>query len=318
MSQPLVSVVLCCHNRREYLPATLETVFAQNYPNIELIVMDDGSTDGTDELMASYADRLSYHRQECQGIAVARTNASRIATGEYIAYQDDDDLMPPDRIVSLMAALKTFPEAIFATGDFALIDKDGNLTGHRWLPGALEETEAPVLLADGQEAVLWPRVPAVPHCTLFRREYGEQIGWFDHEFKYACSDADFLARLGELGPATYVREVVSFYRRGHSALWSDDVRTSCSRVQLWEKHIARVRERHPVLHRQLQQRMLGVLLKLERYRLDAGGEPHQSGFDLGDYINRGLVTLDKWQRLNFELRARIKLPLKKLLQQAAA
>jgi hypothetical protein len=153
---------------------------------------------------------------------------------------------------------------------------------------------------------------------LFQRKYGEQIDWFDHEFKYACSDADFLARLGELGPATYVREVVSFYRRGHAALWADDVRTSCSRVQLWEKHIERVRARHPALRRQLQQRMLGVLLKLERYRQDALGKPLHSGFDLDDYIHRGLLTLNGWQRLNFELRARIKLPLKKLLEQAPA
>ena len=312
MTSSLVSIVLCCHNRREYLRETLESVFAQDYQPVEIIVMDDGSTDGTDDMMAGYGDRVRYYRQEAQGIAVARTKASQLARGEYIAYQDDDDLMPADRIPVLLEALKSVPGAAFATGDFALIDAESAFTGHRWLPGALDETGPGRTIDDGQEAVLWPHVPAVPHTTLFRRELGERIGWFDHDFRYACSDADFLARLGTLGPVVYVRKVVSYYRRGHAAIWADDVRTSCSRIQLWEKHIRLIGDDKPDLTARLQERIRATAVNLERAR--RRGDTGQGEFDLDGWIARALALLTRKQRLQFDFQARIKLPLRQLVK----
>ncbi len=174
-----------------------------------------------------------------------------------------------------------------------------------------------MLLDDGRAAVLWPRVPAVPHTTLFRRELGEQIGWFDPEFRYACSDADFLARLGELGPIAYVREVVSWYRRGHGALWADDIRTSCSRIQLWEKHLARIGGRDPALTARLHERLLGAALVLERHRQSTNGAP-TGDLDVAGFIGRALSLLPVRQRLSYELRARVKIPLRRLLIGAPA
>lgn len=316
MSSPLVSIVICCHNRREYLGLTLDSVFAQNYRPVEVIVMDDGSTDGTDEFMATYGKGVRYYRQHAQGIAAARTAASRLARGEYIAYQDDDDIMPPDRIVTLLHALQAFPQASFATGDFALIDAQGTLTGHRWMPGPLDLQEPPVLLEDGQNAVLWPRIPAVPHTTLFRRELGERVGWFDLDFKYACSDADFLARLGRLGPVAYVREVVSHYRRGHAALWADNVRTGCSRVQLWEKHLDLIGNDNPALTTRLQERMLGIVVQLHAHL--AAGDRDATTFDVESYIARGLAKLSATRRIRYQLQTRLKAPLKRSLRAAGA
>lgn len=91
--------------------------------------------------MKSYGDRIRYFWQENQGIAATRTAACRLARGEFIAFQDDDDLMPPDRIVHLYKGLRKYPSAVFATGDYAIIDAEGNLTGKRWLPGSLEDRE---------------------------------------------------------------------------------------------------------------------------------------------------------------------------------
>lgn len=262
MDNPLVSIIVCCHNRRLYLEQTMQSVFAQTYRPVEIIVMDDGSTDGTTELLNSYGDRIRLYRQEQQGIAVARTNASRVAQGELIAYQDDDDLMPPERIERLYRALAQFPQAVFATGDYATIDAEGKLTGQRWLPGKLDERAAPVLIEDGRAAILWPRVPAVPHTTLIKTAHGAQVGWFDHEFRYACSDADFLARLAQRGPVVYLREVVSYYRRGHAAIWNDDLRANVSRLQLWEKHLRLTGPEQRALRRRLRTRMSQSLRRI--------------------------------------------------------
>ena len=315
MGNPLVSIVLCCHNRRDYLEQTLASVFKQNYEPVEIIVMDDGSTDGTREMLARYADRLTYYYQESQGIAAARGRASELANGELIAYQDDDDLMPENRIVHLYQALTAFPEAIFATGDFALIDSEGKLTGHRWMPGNLDDVGEPRLIADGQEAVLWPKVPAVPHTTLFRRDYGEAVGWFDLDFKYACSDADFLARLGQLGPIVYLPEVVSYYRRGHAAIWHDTIRTSVSQVQLWTKHLSLIGDSKPQLRQRLLQRLVPVLARLADHR---ARHPDQNDFDIDHYLALGVASLGIQERLRFQFQVSVKSPLKRLIRSNVA
>jgi len=307
---PLVSIVLCCHNRRDYLRATLESVLAQDYSPVELIVMDDGSTDGSGQVVKDVAPDARYFFQESQGIAVARSKASALATGEYIAYQDDDDLMPAGRITTLMRALTENPQAVLATGDYELIDADSRLVGHRWLPleGAAEGSVE--VIDDGQLAILWPKVPAVPHTTLFRKADGDRVGWFDHSFRYACSDADFLARLGQLGPVVYVREIVSLYRRGHAQIWADDVRSSISRVQLWTKHLDLIGDARPEFRDQVQSRLLPVLIRLDLHARKGNVASHY-GWDGWRAI--GLAHLSFRQRLRYWWRTGLVNPLKVLL-----
>jgi glycosyltransferase involved in cell wall biosynthesis len=289
----------------------MEAVFAQSYSPVEIIVMDDGSTDGTDELMAGYGDRVRYYWQASQGVAVARTRASELAQGELIAYQDDDDLMPKDRISSLYGALDQYPDAVLATGDYALIDQDGALTGRRWLPGPLDERGETKLLDDGHEAILWPKVPAVPHTTLFRKRDGERVGWFDQDFRYACSDADFLARLGALGPIAYVRQVVSYYRRGHSAIWRNELKAGYSRLQLWTKHMPGSGDSSNILRDRLRQRIAMTLALIARQeswgrRLD---DPEMEIFR-----HRAMKMLGSKARIRYEFFRNVKLPIRNAIR----
>jgi len=299
---PLVSIVLCCHNRRDYLRTTLESVLAQDYAPIELIVMDDGSTDGSGQLVKELAPNARYFFQESQGIAVARTNASELAKGEYIAYQDDDDLMPASRITTLIRALQENPEAVLATGDYELIDADSKIVGHRWLPLEDSEEGAVEVIADGQLAILWPKVPAVPHTTLFRKSDGKRIGWFDHDFRYACSDADFLARLGTLGPVVYVREIVSLYRRGHAQIWADDVRSSISRIQLWIKHLDAMNDSRAELRDRVRSRLLPVLIRLDLHSRKGNIESH---YAWDEWRGQGLARLDTRRQFSYLWRTKV-------------
>lgn len=311
MKYPLVSIVICCHNRVDLLPATMVSVFAQEYRPVEIVVVDDGSTDGTHKLMASYGDKVRYFWQENQGIAATRTAACRLARGEFIAFQDDDDLMPPDRIVHLYEGLRQYPSAVFATGDYALIDAEGNLTGKRWLPGSLEDREKPVLIDDAYTAVLWPKVPAVPHTTLFRKSDGDRIGWFDIRFTYACSDADFFARLSKLGPIVYVKEVISYYRRGHTAIWSNELLATYSRLQLFEKHITSMDAKNKKLRRRLQDRIRMALIKIAFYK-SIGIKVDDS--ILKDYINRGFSLLGLKDRLTYRWHTWVKYPIRRIVR----
>ncbi len=200
MNKPLISIVVCCYNRRHLLGQTMESIFAQDYKPVEILVVDDGSTDNTHELIESYGDKVRYYHHVNKGIAATRTIACELAKGEYIAFQDDDDLMPPNRITKLYEALSQYPTAVLVLGDCAYIDKNGNLTGEKSHFNICDEIkdliDKPLLIEDGYNAIMWPKVSPLPHTTLFRKADANKIGGFDTRF-YACSDSDFFARLGK-------------------------------------------------------------------------------------------------------------------------
>ena len=131
MNDPLISIVICTYNRAHFLPLALESVFAQSYQAIEVIVVDDGSTDNTSSLMKRYEGKVHYSRQNNQGVAVARNTGLHLAQGEFIAFHDDDDLMAVNRISCLYEAMLQFPSAVLSFGDKGLLDKDGHPTGNK-------------------------------------------------------------------------------------------------------------------------------------------------------------------------------------------
>jgi hypothetical protein len=107
---PLVSIILTTYNARDYLPATLASVLAQSYPHFELLVVDDGSTDGSEEVYAAVAARDSRVRpfhQANQGPSAGRNLGLREARGELIGFLDSDDLLHPDFLRRLVDALTT-------------------------------------------------------------------------------------------------------------------------------------------------------------------------------------------------------------------
>lgn len=150
----------------------------------------------------------------------------------------------------------------------------------------------------------------MPHTTLVRKKHGEQITWFDPEFGYACSDADFLARLGQLGPVVYLREIVSYYHRGHQALWSDDLKTAVSRFQLWDKHLRLLGDDKKDLRVRLQTHIKMALEKIAMYT--------SRGFSLNDpsyenFIERGLAHLGRKDRFLYNCFANVSLPVKNFM-----
>jgi len=317
VTSPLVSILICTHNRAELIRQTLASVLAQPYAPVELIVVDDGSTDATPDVLAEFADRLKYHRiTENRGIAHARNVACRLARGDLIAFQDDDDLMPSQRIVALTNALRRIPEAVFAVGDMAVIDQHNKLTGGRWLPERRDQPRTPRLIEDAHRAVLWPTLPVAPHTTLFRRSDGECIGWFDAAFSHAAEDKDFFARLARLGPVAYVPEVVSLVRRGHASLTRNSARTEYFALKLYDKHLrelARDGQRGSALYRRLQWRM-GV--SLERIELHRARGVELPDFIPNDYAAQWLPRIRWIDRTRYRWRVGIREPLRRLARDA--
>src|SRR5262245_33236726 len=131
MRQPLVSVVIPTHNRAYGLAETIDSVLGQTYPNIEVVLIDDGSTDGTDTLIQERygADaRVRYVRQDKSGTNIARNHGLRLAKGELVALLDSDDIFLPWKIEMEVACLDALPEAGMIWTDMDALDPEGRVT----------------------------------------------------------------------------------------------------------------------------------------------------------------------------------------------
>jgi len=126
---PTVSVVITAYNQERYLGRAIESVFAQDYPTdaFEVIVVDDGSTDGTAAVAASYGDRIRYVHQPNGGHLAAYDRGIGETTGEYIALLDGDDEWLPHKVSAQVALLEARPEVGLVHGDMRLVDAAGRV-----------------------------------------------------------------------------------------------------------------------------------------------------------------------------------------------
>jgi len=122
-----VSVIIPTYNRAKLLPSSIESVLEQTYPHIEIIVVNDGSSDNTDEVIKPYLDRVIYIKRENGGCAVAKNTGVQAVSGDYITIIDDDDSMLPQRIERLVEKFNENPRyGLCATSSY-LIDENGNV-----------------------------------------------------------------------------------------------------------------------------------------------------------------------------------------------
>ena len=196
---PLVSIVTPSYNQAEFLAATLDSILAQDYPSIEYIVIDDGSTDSTPDVLNSYTGRVNWERHANAGQSRTLNKAWASARGEYLGYLSSDDLLLPHAISTLVSALQTQPDALVAYCDFDLIDGKGRRTG---LVRAPDYDYRRMV-----EELICPPGPG----ALFRRSLFDQIGgWNEHLRK--IPDFEYWLRAGRIGRFVRVPEVLAQYR----------------------------------------------------------------------------------------------------------
>jgi glycosyltransferase involved in cell wall biosynthesis len=199
MSPPLVTVIIGAYNAERYLGEAIESVLAQTYPDVELIVVDDGSTDRTGEIAESYGDRVRCIRQANGGMAASRNRAIPEARGDYLAFLDADDRFPPDKLASQLAVFEAGPELDVVYGhvtEFLSPDLDA---------------EARALLRAPEHDVPWP----TPNLMLVKRESFLRVGLFSTDLKVGIG-VDWHARANELGLRSAVPPILALERRLHA------------------------------------------------------------------------------------------------------
>lgn len=197
--QPLVSIVTPAYNQADYLVATIESVLAQVYPNIEYIVINDGSVDNTEDILRSYGSRLKWATQKNSGQAAALNNGWGMSSGKYVGYLSSDDILYPEAIDSLVAVLEGSPEIGVAYFDFDII----NQRGIRVKTVRTEEYDKDRLVKD---LVCQPGVGA-----LFRKDLFCTVGGWSTALRQV-PDFEFWLRMADYTSFKRVGEVLGAYR----------------------------------------------------------------------------------------------------------
>ena len=167
---PRVSVIIPVYNGGRFLGEAIASVLAQTYGDWELIVVDDGSTEDVEPVIAPYGSRLRYVRQENQGVAVARNRGLELARGEFITFLDQDDWFEPDKLAVQVAALQESPHLGMVHSGWFVVDAEG-----RRLSTVNPREGIPEL--DLAAWLLWK--PVFLGAMLFRRSGLEMVGGFD-------------------------------------------------------------------------------------------------------------------------------------------
>jgi glycosyltransferase involved in cell wall biosynthesis len=182
---PLVSVVMPVFDGERYLPDAIEGVLAQDHRPLELIVVDNASSDSSAAIAESYEDVRTIRRERNGGPSGARNSGIQAARGELVALHDADDVSPPGRLGAQVAYLAEHPSAGCVIGREEIVLEPG-ATMPRWLQG-------PRIAAPGVAA----EAPTYPVMTaMVRREVLDRVGGFDESLGYG-DDLDWMMRLHE-------------------------------------------------------------------------------------------------------------------------
>ncbi len=210
---PTVSVVIPCYNAAPFLRETLDSALAQTHPPLEVLVIDDGSTDDSVAIAKSYGDLVRVLRQANAGAGAARAAGILAAKGDYILFNDADDRPPPWKLKFLRDGLLKYPQCLMAGGATATLDR---------CPGEPGEL--------GGEAVDWEVIDA-PYLTMLHncRPFADAMNLIVRReaavrtvsrrpFPRLANDYDLQLRIAALGPAARTRHVTSYYQPGSGGL----------------------------------------------------------------------------------------------------
>jgi glycosyltransferase involved in cell wall biosynthesis len=222
-SLPRITVVTPSFNQEQFLERTILSVINQDYPNLEYIIVDGGSTDGSVELIKKYEKYLTYWVSERDdGQSQAINKGLKRATGDWLAWQNSDDIFYPGAFHSLANAIRVNRQSSLIIGNMNLIDEQDHVINDlKYVKPTYQS-----LLAEG--------MVLTNQAAFWRRSLHDKIGYLDEELHYGF-DFEWFLRVLQIGKAAHVNKTWGGLRM-HS-------QTKTSRYQiLFDKEYAKIRE----------------------------------------------------------------------------
>jgi glycosyltransferase involved in cell wall biosynthesis len=231
--RPVVSVLMTVYNGERYLAEAVDSILSQTFEDFEFIIVDDGSTDGSLELLGAFErrdPRIRLFARPHAGIVPAANFGLRQCRGEFIARMDSDDVALPHRFEVQVQTLREHADAVVVGGAYDLIDAAGRFLRRQWPP-----MDDPSL----QELSLCGLTPICQPLAMMRKSALDQVGEYDRVVETA-EDNDMWLRLGEVGRLMCVPEVLLKYRQHANSVSEVKALAQAERIRIGcEKAYAR-------------------------------------------------------------------------------
>ena len=225
--QPLVSIVTPSYNQAQFIEETVGSVLSQDYPNVEYSVIDGGSTDGTQEILKRYGERLTWISEKDQGQADAVNKGFRKARGDIFGWLNSDDTYQPGAVRKVVQFFEANPDISMVYGDAYTVDSESRIID-------LAPTE------DFDYQRLAETCFICQPTVFLRRHVFEQIGPLDVSLHY-CLDYDYWMRVGKRFRISYLRELLAASRLHTEA------KTFAKRHELHREIISTIQRHYPVV-----------------------------------------------------------------------
>ena len=288
----LVSVIIPVYNYARFVGRAVDSVLAQTYSPVECVVVDDGSTDDTPQVLARYGDRIRAIRQENRGLSAARNTGIRAARGEYVAILDSDDYFRPDKLAKQVALIESAPGLGAVGCDVQHVDRDGKELYRRHFADPPAALDAQLRAVATRQA--W--VGGSGSGGLFPRSVFDQVGLFDETLR-AAEDWDMWLRIAAVRPIRNASDAEVCICLHGTGSFRNAEKMETNQWKVYERAV----ERWPdVLDARTRRRMRANILA------DAGGE-YVFGKEYKMALQRYTASLRQWpmQRLRWYAVARL-------------
>jgi glycosyltransferase involved in cell wall biosynthesis len=219
--EPLISIITPSFNQERFIEQTIQSVLGQNYPNIEYIIIDGGSTDGTGDIIKKYEQQLSYWVSEPDnGVSDAFNKGLRASRGDYIQFLNSDDWLIDSTIISrVIESIKQSDYPLLLYGNAEVVDRSNG--EHLWYMGRPFTLRGFLLRM------------TIGHQALFtRKDYFERYGEFDSGLKYSMDYEMLLRSVPDLHPVWLNYTIVKMREGGISRRHKADAMLTNARVQV--------------------------------------------------------------------------------------
>jgi glycosyltransferase involved in cell wall biosynthesis len=258
--EPAVSVVIPCHNSARFVGRAIESALAQTYPRVEVVLVDDGSTDDLASALAPYAGRIRVLSQPNRGPARTRNRGIEVGSSEFVAFLDADDVWRPEKIARQVAALEAHPECGLSHTRFVMIDEQGAELPDTWR----DPRSKP---ASGSCVGVLARENGIGVSSVVARRSAIPDGGFDPETSLA-TDWDLWLRMAAGSPLLYIDESLMLYRQHAGSLSRDRRGMVRAEIAVFTRLLSR--ERDPRIRAVARRTLAGRTIKLAHLEYQHG------------------------------------------------